>query len=116
MSNPRVYFDITIGGAPAGRIVMELFADKTPKVSTPLSESSSLLFSARDFGNLNQPLTFTNRLPRTSALSAPARRALAAPASPSTTRAPASTVSSPSSCFRVVTSPAATYGNTTILL
>merc|ERR1711963_350408 len=33
MSNPRVYFDITIGGAPAGRIVMELFADQTPKTA-----------------------------------------------------------------------------------
>jgi len=25
MSNPRVFFDITIGGRPAGRIVMEVF-------------------------------------------------------------------------------------------
>ncbi|CAN9287008.1 unnamed protein product [Alternaria alternata] len=35
MSNPRVYFDITIGGAPAGRIVMELFADQTPQGQYP---------------------------------------------------------------------------------
>jgi peptidylprolyl isomerase len=34
MSNPRVFFDVTIGGSPAGRIVMELFADQVPKVST----------------------------------------------------------------------------------
>ena len=27
MTNPRVYFDITIGGKPTGRIVFELFAD-----------------------------------------------------------------------------------------
>jgi peptidylprolyl isomerase len=33
MSNPHVFFDISIGGAPAGRIVMELFADQVPKVS-----------------------------------------------------------------------------------
>jgi hypothetical protein len=26
MSNPNVFFDISIGGAPAGRVVMELFA------------------------------------------------------------------------------------------
>jgi len=30
MPNPTVYFDITIGGTKAGRIVMELFADTTP--------------------------------------------------------------------------------------
>jgi cyclophilin family peptidyl-prolyl cis-trans isomerase len=33
MSNPSVYFDITIGGAPAGRITFELFADVVPKTA-----------------------------------------------------------------------------------
>ncbi|KAJ6998818.1 peptidyl-prolyl cis-trans isomerase-like [Populus alba x Populus x berolinensis] len=33
MANPKVYFDMTIGGAPAGRIVMELFADTTPRTA-----------------------------------------------------------------------------------
>jgi peptidylprolyl isomerase len=33
MANPRVFFDITIGGAPKGRIVFELFADVTPKTA-----------------------------------------------------------------------------------
>jgi peptidylprolyl isomerase len=33
MANPKVFFDITIGDAPAGRIVFELFADSTPKTA-----------------------------------------------------------------------------------
>ncbi|KAK6115201.1 hypothetical protein DH2020_007470 [Rehmannia glutinosa] len=33
MPNPRVYFDLTIGGQPAGRVVMELFADTTPRTA-----------------------------------------------------------------------------------
>jgi len=33
MSNPKVFFDITIGGSAAGRIVMELRADKVPKTA-----------------------------------------------------------------------------------
>ncbi|KAJ2900571.1 peptidyl-prolyl cis-trans isomerase cpr6 [Coemansia aciculifera] len=31
--NPRVFFDISIGGTPAGRIVMELYQDKVPKTA-----------------------------------------------------------------------------------
>ncbi|KAL0220328.1 hypothetical protein RCL1_000182 [Eukaryota sp. TZLM3-RCL] len=32
-SRPKVFFDITIGGKPAGRIVMELFSDITPRTA-----------------------------------------------------------------------------------
>ncbi|KAJ1964292.1 peptidyl-prolyl cis-trans isomerase cpr6 [Dipsacomyces acuminosporus] len=31
--NPRVFFDISIGGTPAGRIVMELYKDQVPKTA-----------------------------------------------------------------------------------
>ncbi|HEX6813296.1 MAG TPA: peptidylprolyl isomerase [Planctomycetota bacterium] len=33
MANPRVFFDITIGGKPTGRITFELFADVVPKTA-----------------------------------------------------------------------------------
>ncbi|KAG7253712.1 hypothetical protein CRUP_010184 [Coryphaenoides rupestris] len=33
MANPRVYFDITIDGAAAGKITMELNADVVPKTA-----------------------------------------------------------------------------------
>lgn len=33
MANPRVFFDISIGGAAAGRVVFELFADVVPKTA-----------------------------------------------------------------------------------
>ncbi|OQS07969.1 peptidyl-prolyl cis-trans isomerase [Thraustotheca clavata] len=32
-SNPKTFFDITIGGAPAGRITMELFSNIVPKTA-----------------------------------------------------------------------------------
>merc|ERR1712166_474850 len=32
-SNPHVYFDVTIGGQSAGRITIELYADKCPKTA-----------------------------------------------------------------------------------
>ncbi|KAM0072256.1 putative peptidylprolyl isomerase [Helianthus debilis subsp. tardiflorus] len=33
MSNPRVFMDLSIGGEPAGRIVIELYADVVPKTA-----------------------------------------------------------------------------------
>ncbi|XP_074576386.1 peptidyl-prolyl cis-trans isomerase [Curcuma longa] len=33
MANPRVFFDMSVGGAPAGRIVMELYADVVPRTA-----------------------------------------------------------------------------------
>ena len=33
MSNPTVFFDVTIGGQNAGRCTMELYADVVPKTA-----------------------------------------------------------------------------------
>nr|PNR53178.1 hypothetical protein PHYPA_009553 [Physcomitrium patens] len=33
VSNPRVFLDITIGGGPAGKMIMELYADVVPKTA-----------------------------------------------------------------------------------
>ncbi len=33
MANPKVYFDIAIDGSPAGRVVMELYANTVPKTA-----------------------------------------------------------------------------------
>jgi peptidylprolyl isomerase len=33
MTNPKVFFDVAIGGQPAGRIVFELFRDKVPNTA-----------------------------------------------------------------------------------
>jgi hypothetical protein len=33
MVNPRVFFDMTVGGAPVGWIVMELYATEVPKTA-----------------------------------------------------------------------------------
>ncbi|KAI3831844.1 hypothetical protein MKX03_022216 [Papaver bracteatum] len=33
MGNPKVFFDVTIGGTAAGRIVMELYADCVPRTA-----------------------------------------------------------------------------------
>lgn len=32
-ARPKVFFDVSIGGQPAGRIVMSLFADVVPKTA-----------------------------------------------------------------------------------
>ncbi len=55
MSNPRVFFDITIGGAPAGRIVFELFADTTPRTA---ENFRALCTGEKGVGTSGKPLHY----------------------------------------------------------
>ena len=61
MSNPVVFFDITIGGKPAGRIEMTLRADVVPKaishsMQTHCIDSLKRLFAALDGRELPRSL------------------------------------------------------------
>ncbi|KAJ4774861.1 Peptidyl-prolyl cis-trans isomerase [Rhynchospora pubera] len=53
--NPRVFFDITIGGAPAGRIVMELYADVVPKTA---ENFRALCTGEKGMGRSGKPLHY----------------------------------------------------------
>jgi len=55
MANPRVYFDITIGGKAAGRIVFELFADTTPKTA---ENFRALCTGEKGVGKSGKPLHY----------------------------------------------------------
>nr|ABK34279.1 cyclophilin [Solanum sogarandinum] len=55
MANPRVFFDLTIGGASAGRVVMELFADTTPKTA---ENFRALCTGEKGIGKMGKPLHY----------------------------------------------------------
>ncbi|KAI3804011.1 hypothetical protein L1987_32179 [Smallanthus sonchifolius] len=55
MANPKVYFDMTVGGSPAGRIVMELFADCTPRTA---ENFRALCTGEKGRGSSGKPLHF----------------------------------------------------------
>lgn len=55
MSNPKVFFDILIGKSKAGRIVMELFADVTPKTA---ENFRSLCTGEKGIGRAGKPLHY----------------------------------------------------------
>lgn len=55
MSNPKVFFDILIGKMKAGRIVMELLADSTPKTA---ENFRALCTGEKGIGNLGKPLHY----------------------------------------------------------
>jgi peptidylprolyl isomerase len=54
-TNPKVFFDVTVGGTPAGRIVMELRADVTPKTA---ENFRALCTGEKGMGTSGQPLHF----------------------------------------------------------
>jgi peptidylprolyl isomerase len=55
MVNPKVFFDITIGDKPAGRVVMELFADSVPKTA---ENFRALCTGEKGMGKSGKPLHF----------------------------------------------------------
>eukprot|EP00029_Vermamoeba_vermiformis_P000092 TRINITY_DN100_c0_g1_i1.p2 TRINITY_DN100_c0_g1~~TRINITY_DN100_c0_g1_i1.p2 ORF type:complete len:172 (-),score=52.94 TRINITY_DN100_c0_g1_i1:89-604(-) len=57
MSNPKVFFDVTIGGTAAGRIVFELFSDIVPKTA---ENFRALCTGEKGVGKSGKPLHFKN--------------------------------------------------------
>ncbi len=55
MANPVVFFDITIGGAPAGRIEMTLRADVVPRTA---ENFRALCTGEKGTGKSGKPLHF----------------------------------------------------------
>ena len=55
MPNPKVFFDVTIGGQNVGRITMELFADTTPRTA---ENFRALCTGEKGVGRSGKPLHF----------------------------------------------------------
>ena len=55
MANPKVFFDITAGGSPLGRITMELRADVVPKTA---ENFRALCTGEKGIGKAGKPLHF----------------------------------------------------------
>jgi len=55
MSNPRVFFDISIGGRAAGRVEIELFADVVPRTA---ENFRALCTGEKGTGQSGKPLHF----------------------------------------------------------
>ena len=55
MANSKVFFDMSIGGQPAGRIVMELFTDDVPKTA---ENFRALCTGEKGVGKQGKPLHY----------------------------------------------------------
>ena len=55
MTNPKVFFDITIGGQNAGRVTIELFSDKCPKTA---ENFRALCTGEKGVGTSGKPLHY----------------------------------------------------------
>ncbi|OAY85894.1 peptidyl-prolyl cis-trans isomerase [Ananas comosus] len=55
MANPRVFFDMAIAGAPAGRIVMELYANEVPRTA---ENFRALCTGEKGMGRSGKPLHY----------------------------------------------------------
>jgi len=55
MSNPQVYFDMTVGGAPVGRVTFELYADTVPKTA---ENFRALCTGEKGIGSQGKPLHY----------------------------------------------------------
>ena len=58
-NNPVVFFDVDIGGSPAGRLVMQLRADVTPKTA---ENFRALCTGEKGVGHQGKPLHFKDSL------------------------------------------------------
>merc|ERR1719321_1244448 len=54
-ANPRVFFDVTIGGQAAGRVTIELYANHVPKTA---ENFRALCTGEKGTGNSGKPLHF----------------------------------------------------------
>jgi len=59
MANPRVFFDISIGGVPSGKIQFELFKDVTPKTA---ENFRALCTGEKGAGKMGKPMHFKNSI------------------------------------------------------
>ncbi|CAH2053185.1 unnamed protein product [Thlaspi arvense] len=55
MANPKVFFDMTVDDKPAGQIVMELFADITPRTA---ENFRALCTGEKGMGKFGKPLHY----------------------------------------------------------